>query len=542
MTVANIVHRIQCLKPIWLLPVLAALPSVCSCSSSASPPPAVTTPGMDAGDDASTQGSAILVTPTAANVLTCDTLQLTGTGGSGAGTWTVSPTGEGTVTSTGLYAAPNAAPTNPAVTVTYGAGGSTASAQLQVATAFLGAPAPLPINAGTEDTSLSRFTANGSRVYVGLVASTSSASGSPYLETDIFASSDDGATFTGPVPYHTGDLECETVAVDSGNANVVYLVYLAGNGDSTSNTGETLRLAVSTDGAKTFPTEYDLAEGDSSLASFICPDVISPSPGHVIVSGYSSLMADGSTDHLATFVSSSQGAGIGPVVQQGVTSSMMDCDCEVGNDSNPTPVPNCNIYSNGGGGGPQLIANGNGGACVVFQYGPCDDATRAYNIGVQCSQDSGATWSAVTLLGVPDTDNSVTPTGALSPGGKVAVTWYGKVPVDAGGGFDTYVAVSSDGGKTFSVAAPYPNSVVGEPTGQVVAWENDTVLWLAQVTTDNAKNLYVDKTCDDGTTWSGAVKVGTGGYTGDSLVLTSAGMTAVAVLPEAISTFSLAPQ
>lgn len=237
-----------------------------------------------------------------------------------------------------------------------------------------------------------------------------------------------------------------------------------------------------------------------------------------------------------------QGADIGPVVQQGVLSPQSGCYCETGNDVNTTPVPSCDIYSNGGGGGPRLFTNGTGDVCAIFQYGPCSDASRAYNIAVQCSQDSGATWSAVTLLGVPDTDNGVTPMGAVSPGGKVAVTWSGKVPVDAGGGYDTYVAVSNDVGKTFSVAPPYPNSVVGYPTDEFVAWENDTVLWLAQVTTDNARNLYVDKTCDDGMTWSGGVKVGTGGYGGDWLVLTSAGMTAVAVLPEAISTFSLAPQ
>jgi hypothetical protein len=539
MTIADVVHRLKHLKPIWLLPMLASLPN--GCSSSSPSPQVETTPGADAGDDGSTPGS-INVAPTTAGVLTCDTLQLTETGGSGTGAWTVSPAGVGSVTSTGLYAAPQAAPANPAVTITYAAGSSSASAQLQVATAFLGTPAPLPINTGTETTTPSRFTANGSHVYVGLIASESSASGSPNLQTDIFASSDNGATFTGPTSYHTGDLECATVAVDSGNASVVYLVYLAGNGDSTSNTGETLRLAVSTDGAKTFATEYDLAEGDSNLASFICPDVVSPSPGHVVVSGYSSLIADGSGDHLATFVSSSQGAGIGPVIQQGVTSSMMDCDCEVGNDTNSTPVPNCNIYSNGGGGGPRLITNGTGGVCLVFQYGPCEDAAKAYNVAVQCSQDSGATWSAVTLLGVPDTDNSVTPTGALSPGGKVAVTWYGTVPVDAGGGYDTYVTVSSDGGKTFSAPAAYPNSVVGEPTAQIVAWENDTVLWLSQLTTDNARNLYVDKTCDDGMTWSGAVKVGTGGYIDGSLALTSAGMISIADLPASITTFSLAPQ
>ena len=105
---------------------------------------------------------------------------------------------------------------------------------------------------------------------------------------------------------------------------------------------------MSTDGAKTFPTEYELADGETNLASFICPDVISPSPGHVIVTGYSrSLIPDGSKDHLPPFVSSSQGSGIGPASQQGVATSNASCDCEVGNDTNAgSLVPNCKIYSN----------------------------------------------------------------------------------------------------------------------------------------------------------------------------------------------------
>jgi hypothetical protein len=502
---------------------------------------------IDAGGDAANpdtgpQPGAIQVAPTSGDVLTCDTLQLTETGGAGAGVWSVAPTGGGTVSSTGLYAAPPVQPASPAATVTYTAGALSGSAQLQVATAFPGMPAALPINTLTESTTPTRFTANGSQVYVGLIAAAGAdaGSGGTNVETDVFASSDNGATFTGPVSYHTGNLECATVAVDAGNAKVVYLVYLAGNGDSTSNTGQTLRLAVSTDAAKTFPTEYDLAEGASSLSSFICPDVISPSSGHVIVTAYSSLVPDGSKDHLATFVSSSQGAGIGPASQQGVTSSSNDCDCEVGNDTNSPPVPSCDIDSNGGDGGPRLITNGKGDACVVFQYGPCNDANRAYNVAVQCSQDSGATWASPVLLGVPNADNSVIPTGALSPGGKVAVAWTGTIPADAGGGLDTYVAVSTDGGKTFTTSAAYPTSVVDGPASATLAWESDTVLWLSQITTDNARNLYVDKTCDDGVTWSGAVKVGTGGYGGAGLVMTSAGMVATANLPLSISTFALA--
>jgi hypothetical protein len=431
-------------------------------------------------------------------------------------------TGSGTLSSAGLYAAPTVAPASPGVAVTYTAGSATASAQLQVATAFVGTPASVPIDAGTESPINvpfeHQFAANGANVYTALTAALTA--GGPRLEADIFASSDDGKTFTGPTVYHTGDLGCATLAVDPGDPSVVYLAYLAGHGDSTGNTGGTLRLAVSTDGAKTFPVEYDAADSVNTFPGFICPDVTAPSADHVIISGVT--QDENLHGRVATFASGSRGANIGPVSQEGVAGSPNpDGGDLAGSDTNGGAPTDCPVYADSGNAGPRLFTNGNGSACVVFQYGTggagCTDGN---NIAVQCSQDSGATWTSPVLLG-PLTKDAV-PTGAMSPSGKIAVTW-----VDAAG-TQSQVAFSTDGGKTFGTPAQYPAGTPaanGGTSTPVLAWENDTVLWLAQTANlSNTPALYVDKTCDDGATWSGLVKVGV--YRGSSLFLTSAGMVA----------------
>ena len=59
----------------------------------------------------------------------------------------------------------------------------------------------------------------------------------------------------------------------------------------------------------------------------------------------------------------------------------------------------------------------------------------------------------------------------------------------------------------------------------VLAWESDSILWLSQtLNAADAPVLIVDKTCDFGTTWSGAVNAGA--YEGTSLLSTSTGMVA----------------
>jgi hypothetical protein len=116
-----------------------------------------------------------LVSPTPDSVLTCDTLQLEVAGGHGTGTWTLSPASAGSITNNGLYTAPTIATASPGVTVTYTDSTSAqGTAQLQVAEMFVGAAAPLPVDAMTETLANHplehELTASGARVYAGLVA------------------------------------------------------------------------------------------------------------------------------------------------------------------------------------------------------------------------------------------------------------------------------------------------------------------------------------------------------------------------------------
>jgi hypothetical protein len=203
-----------------------------------------------------------------------------------------------------------------------------------------------------------------------------------------------------------------------------------------------------------------------------------------------------------------------------------------------------------------VFSNGKGSACIVFQWtaggGGCPTSGPMVRdmIASQCSSDGGATWTApVPLVIVPYAGSvaKVNPTGAVSPSGShVAITFTDENE-------EVQIFLSQDGGRTFGGAIGYPSasrsallsgSYTGYPT---VAWENDQVLWLAQSIdyADVGKFVMVDKTCDFGATWSGAVDAADD-YVGAGLVLTSSGMVAGGVYdrgsdPKAAATIALAP-
>ncbi|HEY5241224.1 MAG TPA: sialidase family protein [Polyangiaceae bacterium] len=549
------------LAALSVAPLCGALSAGCDgCSPSSGPSgptkdAASDATGGDAGPEGAseggpTEGGSLTVSPTTANVLTCGSLQLTATGGTGSPAWSVSPSsGAGSVSSSGDYAAPTVAPASPGVTVTCTEGAQMASASLQVATGFPGAPVPVPIGGNTSAPGSNVpfehvFSASGSTIYAGVQGPLvdNDSGGQAYLDMQVYSSTDNGKTFTGPTQFHTGNLSCGTVAVDPGDASVVYLVYTAGHGDSTSNTGTTVRLAVSTDGAKTFPNEYVIADNVNGLSNLICPDVSSPSPDHVIVTAVGGTWVDGDPTWAATWVSGNRGANIGPVAgDDGLEPANPDGGTYSGSDTNGGTAQSCDIASNGNGWGPRVFSNGKGDACVVYEYeGSCAPTypSPAGEIFVQCSTNSGTTWTApLPLVGPSPTGMKSHPTGSVSPSGNVAVTWIDSVFDDAGTGLDqVFVAISKNGGTTFGKAIQYvlPPSLgdsytTGDP---VVAWENDDVLWLSQtIPINNGPSILVDKTCDDGATWSGAVSLGPGyatspfvGLAGSSLIATTAGM------------------
>ncbi len=493
-----------------LVTIGAAATWLAACSTGTSSPDAGT---PDAGGDSAVP---LAVTPATANVLTCSTLQFKETGGAGGGTWSVSPAGAGSVSASGLYSAPTATPPNPAANITYTEAPRSASAQVTLATAFAGIATKLSIGNDSRVYGAPfdhQFTANGTNIYGTVIDSAA-------VHAQVFASTDNGATFGAPVSYHTGSVSCATAAVDAGNPQVVYLAYLAGHGDSTGNTGQTVRLAVSTDGAKTFPKEYVIADSNNSIADMICPDVISPSADHVLVVG--TVGQSGPLYHVGAFASDSQGANIGPL---GTPLTCTECPQDghayyAPSDKNASTQQSTGILDNNGVAGPRTGTNGKGTVCMAYQYngGNSPNPTK-----VQCSTDNGNTWSAIVDLGAPNPPSSVVlPTVAVSPGGTVAVAWTDRLQSSTN---ETFIATSTDGGKTFGAPFQVPDAQDSGGNNDVylpvVAWESDAILWVSE-TLPTAYAVYINKTCDGGKTWSGEIKV-TGGRKGSSLIKTAAG-------------------
>jgi len=101
------------------------------------------------------------------------------------------------------------------------------------------------------------------------------------------------------------------------------------------------------------------------------------------------------------------------------------------------------------------------------------------------------------------------PTGALSANGTVAVTWLEKVATKD----EVHVAFSMNGGTSFPTRTVYPAATrtrfgAGDTFRPVVQWDAEN-LWLSQTfDSSNQASVVVDKTCDYGTTWSGALQFG----------------------------------
>jgi hypothetical protein len=478
--------------------------------------------GDGGGTPPRTDAAPVAITPASTNVLTCSTLDFARQPASGStGSWVVSPASAGSINSSGTYTAPLVVPTGK-TSVDYIESAPVvheAMAEITVATAFPGSPLAVPVSGNTNVMGHPfehQFAANGSSVYAVLTGPSGT------TEADVYESQDNGQTYNAPTAYTIlGGPECAAIAVDPVNPKLVYLAYIGG----TTSNGVTLRLAVSVDGAKTFPEEYDLIDAVSNLSSFLCPDVNAPAPNAVIVAGYSSLVPDGSKNHMATFVSMDVGKGIGPVGKEGIPQGD---DQELGNDTNAADLITCGIGSNGGGSGPRLASNGKGTVCTFSLYENCVNASQN-GVTVQCSKNTGATWGSALTLANPAASTTSYPTGAISPSGKVAVTWVDSVVEDGGSNDETFIAISENGGQAFGTPIQYPTALRladggGGPAYPVVSWENDDVLWLAQNRTVGSEALttFVDKTCDGGQSWSGSVNLGA--YGNSSLFATTNGM------------------
>jgi hypothetical protein len=151
---------------------------------------------------------------------------------------------------------------------------------------------------------------------------------------------------------------------------------------------------------------------------------------------------------------------------------------------------------------PRMFTDGKGHLCLAYAATP-QVAGTIENVYVQCSPDGGLTFAQPVeidpALGV---DNQ--PVGAFGPGGLAAVAWV-NVVVSANDQ-QLYLAVTTNGGATFG--PPILVSTPAIPDSPSIYVDASGLIWISYMVADGAAYaLMVDKSCDNGATFSGAVQV-----------------------------------
>jgi hypothetical protein len=475
----------------------------------------------------------VTVTPTPTGVLTCSTTQFSATiAGTTdtSGTWSMAPaTGAGTISLDGLYTAPTATPAAPGnsvtVTATSAADPSThdTTPAFTLATAFPSVAVPITGSTGdlvSAGVGIYQHAAasSGKTVYATWTVDEDTAGA---VNMMVARSLDGGATWgTAVAAIHAqildsngGAISCPAVAVDAGNPNVVYAIGKVGGTNSISHAqGDATNdpafvLSVSTDGGQTF-TETVLSTSYSDL--FPCADVASPAANTVVVT------APGGTDcgvypDMYVWSDANRGAGFGTGTwdqnnqwwADGLNGSLYilkggsDCTTDLAEAANGANGASGQVIES-----PRTFTDGNGHLCLAYAATPQAAGTIA-NVYVQCSPDGGLTFTQpVEIDPALGPDNQ--PVGAFGPGGLAAVAWVNVVPSE--NDQQLYLAVSTTAGATFGApilvqtpAVPYSPSVYVDPAG---------IIWISYMVADGAAYaLMVDKSCDNGATFSGAVQV-----------------------------------
>jgi hypothetical protein len=452
----------------------------------------------------------VTVTPAATNLLTCTqqafTAQIDGRAAT-AVQWSVS--GGGSVDGNGLYTAPLQVPNPAQLSVNATAEGAHGAGMVTLFTA-LPQPAVSPGMAADDWLFHHQMAASGKRVYATLVTIDKSAA---YRYALWVATSDDGgATFGAPVEASdVADpevaLQAPAIAVDAGDANTVYVSYTidAGAIQHTSDaaapmSGQTLALAVSTDGGKTF-VNHVLESAVSGWQEYA--DVASPAPGVVVVEAPTALQPA----YLRTYVDTARGAGFTPVGSGYAVSGAHDVAAA------PNGAPFGPLKSDGGSAGgesPRVFGDGKGKTCVTYVGGyDANQGDSRLRVAVQCSTDMGATFSSPVDIDYEASGYELHhPVGVFSPSGELTIAYWSQ----NGGTGAVHLATSHDGGASFGAPVTVPTYEVPTSVGlpslpqyPAIAWDGGT-LWLSYLVSDGNGNhrLVVDKSCDGGTTWSGA--------------------------------------
>ena len=439
-----------------------------------------TTGGPSGGSGAPDPQAYIPVDPPSPTVLTCAQQAFTAentpgvacsSGGNSAYAWSASL---GTIDGNGVFTAPTQLPVPPGapelvVTATCLTDGSTGAANVTLATAAIGASGV--VSAETVPATFiyqHAYAARGDRIYAAMPQA------KPALK--VHRSDDQGALWQYPTDAAPGlDVTptCAAIAIDAGNVDVVYVVYRAAatklynalGGSPAGTTHDAIVFAASTDGGMTFQ-QTPLLLGGFAGGPFgghnqagVCPDIVSPAKGTVVVTSPGNYASDGNPD-IFVFADKNQGAGFGAG-----TAANYDyqADGETGALATSARALSLQVGQFGGsaslGESPRLFSDGNGRLCVTwvgYHVGSKDDG-----VYVQCSTDAGATFNAPVAVTTAASSSPHAATGAARPDGSLLVTWWAEA--DPTGSL--LYATSTDGGKTFGLPKAVPVYDVHPPKG-----------------------------------------------------------------------------
>jgi hypothetical protein len=478
----------------------------------------------------------VTVTPTPAGVLTCSTVQFSATIAGTAdlsGTWSMTPaTGAGAIAVDGLYTAPTATPAAPNNSVTVSAVSAAdpsafdTTPAFPLATAFPSVASPITgstgdLVGGNPGIGIYQHAAaaSGSHVYATWTVDMSTAG---EVKMMVARSDDGGVTWAAAQPAiaatildtNGGSISCPAVAVDAGNPNVVYAIgRVEGMNSITNNLGDISNdpafvLSVSIDGGQTF-TQTVLSTSYSDI--FPCQDVSSPAANTVVVTApggtdcgvYPDMYVWSDANRGAGFLTGAFDSATGAWWADGLNASLYVLR---GTTACTTDLAEAANGGNGASGqvteSPRMFTDGKGHLCLAYAATP-QIAGTIENVYVQCSADGGLTFAQPVeidpALGV---DNQ--PVGAFGPGGVAAVAWV-NVVVSANDQ-QLYLAVSTNGGATFG--APILVSTPAIPYSPSIYVDASGIIWISYMVADGASYaLMVDKSCDNGATFSGAVEV-----------------------------------
>jgi hypothetical protein len=473
----------------------------------------------------------ITITPQTTNVMTCSSEQFTAavTGFDDLQvSWSAN---HGSVDSSGLYTSPMTVQTDASVTATSMADPDlSATAQVTLATAFPSAAHPIAGSPGTNTISGAvgvyehEVASKGDRVYtVWPQYGTSS------LGIKVARSDDGGATWNAttnamPItlePNSQASVECQAIAIDAGNPDVIYVTARVGAGTSLGALiggvqESTLVLAVSSDGGATFTQTVLRSTADAGY----CADVISPAPNTVIVEDPT---GDCDVDKDAwVFSDTNRGAGFatGTIVSMneyeanGYTHGLDNADGRACDDPAKLAIEQNGTTDLGGGAveSPRLFT-ANGRVCVTYIAVQNETTATPEHTYEQCSDDLGKTFSPPIMLdpATPNGEIHSHSVGAFGPNNTAAVAFVHQAGQE---GF-VYVATSTDGGATFGAPTQIPTYSLpgtnkpGPALNVTLVYDATGILWVAYRVDDGgvSDRIVVDKSCDGGTTWSGSVLV-----------------------------------